>query len=141
MRSCAQSSQRLTRPPSTEVRQVSIADITFNWARPTWPSLALRHAAHHPEAVFPSKDGKASKSIRLREEPLPIERPRLSGKLTKVKATANALFHRFTEGRPSMFNKQLLEEIKDEVGVVSARTLTRALSLAWSSAPRLGDKK
>src|SRR6478736_9879457 len=45
MRSCAQSSQRSTCPPSAEVRQVSIADITFNWARLSWPALALRHAA------------------------------------------------------------------------------------------------
>ena len=45
MRSCAQSSQRSTCPPSAEVRQVSIADITFNWARLRWPALALRHAA------------------------------------------------------------------------------------------------
>ena len=35
MRSCAQSSQRSTWPPSAEVRQVSIADMTFNWARLT----------------------------------------------------------------------------------------------------------
>ena len=26
------------------MRQLSIADITFNWARLTWPALALRHA-------------------------------------------------------------------------------------------------
>src|SRR4029077_9958530 len=45
MRSCAQSSQRSTCPPSAAVRQVSIADITFNWARLRWPALALRHAA------------------------------------------------------------------------------------------------
>ena len=45
MRSCAQSSQRSTWPPSAAVRQVSIADMTFSWARLTWPALALRHAA------------------------------------------------------------------------------------------------
>jgi hypothetical protein len=27
------------------VRQLSIADITFDWPRLTWPALALRHAA------------------------------------------------------------------------------------------------
>ena len=27
------------------MRQRSIADITFNWSRLTWPALALRHAA------------------------------------------------------------------------------------------------
>lgn len=42
---CAQSSQRATCPPSAAVRQRSIADITFNWSRLTWPALALRHAA------------------------------------------------------------------------------------------------
>ena len=45
MRSCAQSSQRSTWPPSAAVRQVSIADMTFSWPRLTWPALALRHAA------------------------------------------------------------------------------------------------
>src|SRR6516164_2249327 len=45
MRSCAQSSQRSTCPPSAAVRQVSIADMTFSWPRLTWPALAVRHAA------------------------------------------------------------------------------------------------
>src|SRR5262245_38262923 len=40
----AQSSQRATWPPSAAVRQCSMADITFNWSRLTWPALALRHA-------------------------------------------------------------------------------------------------
>jgi hypothetical protein len=38
----AQSSQRATWPPSAAVRQRSIADITFNWSRLTWPALARR---------------------------------------------------------------------------------------------------
>ena len=42
---CAQSSQRATWPPSAAVRQRSMADITFNWSRLTWPALAERHAA------------------------------------------------------------------------------------------------
>src|SRR5208337_4083617 len=45
MTSWAQSSQRATCPPRAAVRQLSIADITFNWPRLTWPALALRHAA------------------------------------------------------------------------------------------------
>src|SRR6201997_1280537 len=45
MRSCAQSSQRSTWPPSAAVRQVSIADMTFNCARLACPALAFRHAA------------------------------------------------------------------------------------------------
>src|SRR5664280_1809993 len=41
---CAHSSQRATWPPRAAVRQLSIADITFNWPRLTWPALARRHA-------------------------------------------------------------------------------------------------
>ena len=42
MRMWAQSSQRSTWPPSAAVRQRSIADMTFSWARLTWPALAGR---------------------------------------------------------------------------------------------------
>ena len=45
MRVCEHFSQRATWPPSAAVRQLSIADITFNWPRLTWPALALRQAA------------------------------------------------------------------------------------------------
>src|SRR5213078_2454565 len=41
---CAHVSQRAICPPRAAVRQLSIADITFNWPRLTWPALALRHA-------------------------------------------------------------------------------------------------
>jgi hypothetical protein len=41
MRVYAQSSQRA----SAAVRQRSMADITFNCSRLTWPALAERHAA------------------------------------------------------------------------------------------------
>src|SRR5262245_51032952 len=41
----AQSSQRATCPPRAAVRQLSIALITFSWARLTWPRLARRQAA------------------------------------------------------------------------------------------------
>src|SRR5271166_171247 len=37
-------SQRATWPPSATVRQRSIALITFNWSRLTWPRLASRQA-------------------------------------------------------------------------------------------------
>src|SRR3954447_17312434 len=40
----AQSSQRATGPPRAAVRHLSIADITFNWSRLTWPAWACRHA-------------------------------------------------------------------------------------------------
>src|SRR5258705_13915815 len=45
---CAHFSQRATWPPSATVRQLSIADITFNWPRLTWPALARRHAGPWP---------------------------------------------------------------------------------------------
>src|SRR6266849_645243 len=48
---CAHFSQRATCPPSAAVRQLSIADITFNWPRLTWPALALRHAAPWPRKI------------------------------------------------------------------------------------------
>src|ERR1700716_3027705 len=37
-------SQRATCPPRAAVRQLSIAEIVFNWPRLTWPALALRQA-------------------------------------------------------------------------------------------------
>ncbi len=42
MCSCLQLSHRATCPPSTAVRQHSIADITFNWVRLICPMLAAR---------------------------------------------------------------------------------------------------
>ena len=42
---CEHFSQRATWPPSAAVRQRSIALMTFNWPRLTWPALARRHAA------------------------------------------------------------------------------------------------
>src|SRR4029077_14386765 len=62
MRSCAQSLQRSTCPPSAEVRQVSIADITFNWARLRWPAWAWRHAA--PWARKTSATSRRGRAIR-----------------------------------------------------------------------------
>src|ERR1700682_1754842 len=41
---CAHFSQRATWPPSAAVRQRSIALMTFNWPRLTWPASARRHA-------------------------------------------------------------------------------------------------
>ena len=58
MRVCAQSSQRSTWPPSAAVRQVSIADMTFNWPRLTWPSLAPRQPRHGRETC-PRPPGEA----------------------------------------------------------------------------------
>ena len=63
MRVCAQSSQRATWPPSAAVRQLSIADITFNWPRLTWPALALRHAGPWSRKISAtSRTGRATKA-------------------------------------------------------------------------------
>src|SRR5271165_132469 len=62
MRSCVQSSQRSTCPPSAAVRQVSIADMTFNWSRLTCPALAFRHAA--PWARKTSATSRGSRATR-----------------------------------------------------------------------------
>src|SRR6516162_116913 len=64
MRSCAQSSQRSMWPPSAAVRQVSIADITFNWVRLACPALALRHAA--PWARKTSATSRRGRATRPR---------------------------------------------------------------------------
>src|SRR5271156_7152709 len=56
---CAHFSQRATWPPSAAVRQLSIADITFNWPRLTWPALARRHAGPWPRKMAAtSSDGR-----------------------------------------------------------------------------------
>src|ERR1700737_3900690 len=60
---CAHSSQRATWPPSAAVRQLSIADITFNWPRLTWPALARRHAGPMPRKMSAtSSDGRNTRS-------------------------------------------------------------------------------
>src|SRR6266481_397003 len=58
----AQSSQRATWPPRSAVRQLSIADITFNWSRLTWPALARRHAGPRPRKI--SATSKAGRDTR-----------------------------------------------------------------------------
>src|SRR5260370_11055829 len=60
---CAQFSQRATWPPSAAVRQLSIADITFNWPRLTWPALARRHAGPWPRKMSATfSDGRDTRS-------------------------------------------------------------------------------
>src|SRR5947209_6195438 len=62
---CEQLSQRATCPPRAAVRQLSIADITFNWARLTWPTLASRHAAPWPRKISAtSKAGRDTRAAR-----------------------------------------------------------------------------
>src|SRR6266576_2087220 len=61
---CGQSSQRATWPPRAAVRQLSIADITFNWPRLTWPALARRHAGPWPRKISAtSSDGRNTRSL------------------------------------------------------------------------------
>jgi hypothetical protein len=63
MRVCEHFSQRVTCPPSAAVRQLSIADITFNWSRLTWPALALRHAGPWSRKISAtSKAGRATRA-------------------------------------------------------------------------------
>src|SRR6202042_1764664 len=58
MRVWAQSSRRAPWRPRAAVRQLSIADITFNWSRLTWPALARRHAGPWPRKMSAtSSDG------------------------------------------------------------------------------------
>src|SRR5450755_4510709 len=57
-------SQRATCPPRAAVRQLSIADITFNWPRLTWPALARRHAGPWPRKMSAtSSDGRDTNSL------------------------------------------------------------------------------
>src|SRR3982074_2886086 len=61
---CAHFSQRATCPPSAAVRQLSIADITFNWPRLTWPALAPRHAGPWSRKISAtSSDGRDTRSL------------------------------------------------------------------------------
>src|SRR5450755_2454995 len=60
---CAHFSQRATWPPSAAVRQLSIADITLSWPRPTWPALARRHAGPWPRKMSAtSSDGRDTRA-------------------------------------------------------------------------------
>ena len=45
MRTCWQSAQRSTWPPSRDVRQASIAPMTRSWPALTWPRLTFRQAS------------------------------------------------------------------------------------------------
>src|SRR3979411_536976 len=64
MRVCAHFSQRATCPPSAAVRQLSIADITFNWPRLTWPALARGPARPWSRKMSTtSSDGRDTRSL------------------------------------------------------------------------------
>src|SRR5450432_126626 len=55
-------SQRATCPPSAAVRQRSIALITFNWPKLTWPRLASRQAAPWSRKI--SATSRAGRGMR-----------------------------------------------------------------------------
>src|SRR5713226_280132 len=69
---CWHFSQRATCPPRAAVRQLSMADMTFNWSRLTWPALARRHAgpwARKISATSSGGRGKASRVLRRWSHP------------------------------------------------------------------------
>src|SRR5437762_13672911 len=69
---CAQSSQRATWPPSAAVRQRSMADITFNWSRLTWPALARRHAAPWSRKISATSSAGRDTALLRRRLVLPV---------------------------------------------------------------------
>jgi hypothetical protein len=101
----------------------------------------VRLAADALLRLFPPKDRMRNESLELGARPPPAEGPRSSSKPALAQATATALSQRYPEGRPSKKGDQLLRELEPEVGVISPRTLTRALALAWPSVRRPSDKK
>src|SRR5260370_41738515 len=69
---CRHFSQRATWPPRAAVRQLSIADMTFNWPRLTWPALARRHAGPWARKISATSivgRDKASRVLRRRPHP------------------------------------------------------------------------
>src|SRR3981189_195851 len=71
---CRHFSQRATCPPRAAVRQLSMADMTFNWARLTWPALAQRHAGPWVRKISATSIGGRGKESRvLRRRPHPCD--------------------------------------------------------------------
>jgi hypothetical protein len=62
---CVHFSQRATCPPRAAVRQLSMADMTFNWPRLTWPALAQRHAGPWPRKISATSSDGRDKSAAL----------------------------------------------------------------------------
>ena len=58
---CEHFSQRATCPPRAAVRQFSMADMTFNWMRLTWPALARRHAGPWVRKISATSSGGRGK--------------------------------------------------------------------------------
>src|SRR5260370_34221664 len=71
---CRHFSQRATCPPRAAVRQLSMADMTFNWPRLTWPALAQRHAGPWVRKISATSIGGRGKESRvLRRRPHPCD--------------------------------------------------------------------
>src|SRR5712691_11009177 len=69
---CRHFSQRATCPPRAAVRQLSMADMTFNWSRLTWPALAQRQAGPWVRKISATSSGGRGKASRvLRRWPHP----------------------------------------------------------------------
>src|SRR6266536_497224 len=69
---CWHFSQRATCPPRAAVRQLSMADMTFNWPRLTWPVLAQRQAGPWARKISAtSTDGRGKRRRVLRRRPHP----------------------------------------------------------------------
>src|SRR6266851_9331155 len=66
---CRHFSQRATCPPRAAVRQLSMADMTFNWPRLTWPALAQRHAGPWARKISATSIGGRGKVLRRRPHP------------------------------------------------------------------------
>src|SRR5258708_20728477 len=69
---CGPCSEGATGRPRVAVGQLSMADITFNWPRLTWPALARSHAgpwARKISATSIGGRGKASRVLRRRPHP------------------------------------------------------------------------
>src|ERR1700687_970648 len=74
MAGCRPSSQRAKCPPRAAVRQLSMADMTFNWPRLTRPALARRHAGPWARKISATSIGGCGKTGRaLRRRPHPCD--------------------------------------------------------------------
>src|SRR3977135_1502703 len=68
---CRHFSQRATCPPRAAVRQLSMADMTFNWPRLTWPAFAQRQAGPWGRKISAPSIGGRGKVSRVLRRPHP----------------------------------------------------------------------
>src|SRR5919205_195119 len=81
MRVWPHASQPSTWPPSTAVRQASIADITLSWSRPTWPACAARQAGPWRRKMSATSSagrmaGSGARIVAFHQQPEMLERAR-----------------------------------------------------------------